>query len=289
MSSRKISYQALARGVFSILIFLLLWEIGSRSKSWLGADLFTPLRELLGALGFKKTYLPWVGTIPAPSEVLHAWAAVIVDPGYWQSWYKSSFRVAAGFIAAMLIGIPFGLCLAVSRTAYGIGFPVFEVLRPIPPLAWVPASIIFWPTQEMSIAFVTFLGAFYTIVINVVGGAKSIDVRYFQAAQSMGSSRADIFMRIILPGTLPSIAIGSAVGMGITWEVVVAAEMISGGGSQVGGTGGGGLGFFIWNSYVGGSYEQIVVGMISIGIAGFISSELLRSLGKYVTPWLRLR
>ncbi len=289
MSSRKFSYKALARGLASIVVFLVLWEIGSRSKTWLGADIFTPLRELQGVLGFKKTYLPWVGAIPAPTEVLQAWASVIVDPGYWQSWYKSSFRVAAGFIAAMLIGIPFGLSLAVSRTAYGIGFPVFEVLRPIPPLAWVPASIIFWPTQEMSIAFVTFLGAFYTIVINVVGGAKSIDVRYFQAAQSMGSSRADIFMRIILPGTLPSIAVGSAVGMGITWEVVVAAEMISGGGSQVGGTGGGGLGFFIWNSYVGGSYEQIVVGMISIGIAGFISSELLRSLGKYVTPWLRLR
>lgn len=289
MSSRKFSYQALARGVISIIIFLLLWEIGSRSKSWLGADIFTPLRELQGALGFKKTYLPWIGAIPAPTEVLHAWASVIVDPGYWESWYKSSFRVFAGFTAAMLIGIPFGLSLAVSRTAYGIGFPVFEVLRPIPPLAWVPASIIFWPTQEMSIAFVTFLGAFYTIVINVVGGAQSIDSRYFQAAQSMGSSRADIFMRIILPGTLPSIVVGSAVGMGITWEVVVAAEMISGGGSQAGGTGGGGLGFFIWNSYVGGSYEQIVVGMISIGIAGFISSELLRSLGKYVTPWLRLR
>ena len=142
------------------------------------------------------------------------------------------------------------------------------MLRPIPPLAWVPASIIFWPTQEMSIAFVTFLGAFFTIVINVVGGARSIDVRYFQAARSMGSSQSDIFWRIILPGTLPSIMVGSAVGMGITWEVVVAAEMISGGGSQIGGTSGGGLGFFIWNSYVGGSYEQIVVGMISIGIAG---------------------
>ena len=82
----------------------------------------------------------------------------------------------------------------------------------------------------------TFLGAFFTIVINVVGGAQSIDVRYFQAAQSMGSSQWDIFRRIILPGTLPSIVVGSAVGMGITWEVVVAAEMISGGGSQTGGT-----------------------------------------------------
>jgi NitT/TauT family transport system permease protein len=193
-----------------------------------------------------------------------------------------------GFIAAMIIGIPFGLMLAVSRVAHGVAFPVFEVLRPIPPLAWVPASIIFWPTQESAIIFITFLGAFYTIVINVLGGARSIDVRYFQAAQSMGSSRWDIFRRVILPGTLPSIVVGSAVGMGITWEVVVAAEMISGGGSQQAGVGGG-LGFFIWNSYVGGSYEQIVVGMISIGIAGFISSELLRWGGRYATPWLKAR
>ena len=68
MSSHKFSYKALARGVISIVIFLLLWEIGSRSKSWLGADIFTPLRELQGALGFKKTYLPWVGAIPAPAR-----------------------------------------------------------------------------------------------------------------------------------------------------------------------------------------------------------------------------
>lgn len=289
MAAKNFSMKSLGRGVLSIVIFLILWEIGSRSKQWLGADVFSPVRELLGATGFKKTYLPWIGAVPAPSETLAAWGRLITDLGYWQSWYMSSFRVLAGFLAAMIVGIPFGLLLAVNRTAFGIGFPVFEVLRPIPPLAWVPASIIFWPTQEMSIAFVTFLGAFYTIVINVVGGARSIDQRYFQAAQSMGSSKWDIFRRIILPGTLPSIMVGAAVGMGITWEVVVAAEMISGGGSQIGGTNGGGLGFFIWNSYVGGSYEQIVVGMISIGIAGFISSELLRAMGKYVTPWLRLR
>ena len=78
-------------------------------------------------------------------------------------------------------------------------------------------------------------------------------------------------------------------GMGVTIILVVAAEMISGGGSQSGGSSGGGLGFFIWNSYVGGSYQQIVVGMISIGIAGFISSELLRRSGRFVTPWLHLR
>jgi NitT/TauT family transport system permease protein len=277
------------RAAVSLVVFLALWQIGSLSKVWIKWEAFEWLRNLLTAWGLKALYLPWIGAVPAPTEVLDAWLRVIHDPGYWQSWYMSFFRVMAGFVTAMLIGIPFGLLLAVSRTAFGIGFPVFEVLRPIPPLAWVPASIIFWPTQELSIAFVTFLGAFYTIVINVVGGARSIDVRYFHAARSMGSSQWDIFWRIILPGTLPSIMVGSAVGMGITWEVVVAAEMISGGGSQIGGTSGGGLGFFIWNSYVGGSYEQIVVGMISIGIAGFASSELLRALGKRVTPWLQLR
>lgn len=289
MAGKRWYGPALWRGLASIVLFLVLWELGSLSKIWLKWESFAWLKQSLVSIGWQKNYLPWIGAVPAPTEVLVAWIQVLGNPGYWHSWYMSFARVLGGFVAAMIVGIPFGLLLAVSRTAFGIGFPVFEVLRPIPPLAWVPASIIFWPTQELSITFVTFLGAFYTIVINVVGGAKSIDARYFQAAQSMGSSSWDIFRRIILPGTLPSIVVGSAVGMGITWEVVVAAEMISGGGSQIGGTSGGGLGFFIWNSYVGGSYEQIVVGMISIGIAGFISSELLRALGNRVTPWLRLR
>ena len=127
----------------------------------------------------------------------------------------------------------------------------------------------------------------FLVVLLRSGGAKSINRQYLQAAQSMGASQRDIFRRIVLPATLPSIVVGSAVGMGITWEVVVAAEMISGGGA--GGGASGGLGFFIWSSYVGGSYEQIIVGMISIGIAGYISSELLRKLGGRFTPWLKTR
>jgi NitT/TauT family transport system permease protein len=252
------------RGIAAIFAFLIFWEAGSRSVSWLGFA------------------LPWISHIPPPTAVLQEMIKLVQDASFWQSAFLSTLRVFEGFFAAMLIGIPLGLAMAVSRTFYGITFPVFEVLRPIPPLAWVPASIIFWPTQELSIAFVTFLGAFFTIVINVVGGAQAIDVRYFQAARSMGSSTSDIFRRIILPATLPSIAVGATVGVGITWAVVVAAEMISGGGSGAGG----GLGFFIWNSYVGGSYTQIVAGMISIGIAGYISSAALRKVGTWMTPWL---
>ncbi len=258
------------RGTASIVAFLLLWELGSRAKAWFGI------------------VVPWVSQVPPPTAVFVQFLVLVPNLSYWQSWYLSTFRVFEGFLAAMIIGIPLGLSMAVSRTIYGIVFPVFEVLRPIPPLAWVPAAIIFWPTQELSIAFVTFLGAFFTMVINVIGGAQSIDVRYFQAARSMGSSSWDIFRRIILPATLPSIVVGATVGVGITWAVVVAAEMIAGGGSagSMGGAAGGGLGFFIWNSYVGGSYTQIVVGMISIGIAGYISSAVIRKIGELVTPWL---
>jgi len=266
----KLLSRAALRGITAIALFIVFWEIGARFDQWFGYR------------------FPFIGLVPPPTDVFVSWGGLIRDPGYWQSWYMSFLRVFAGFTAAMIVGIPLGLFMAVNRTFYGMAFPSFEVLRPIPPLAWVPASIIFWPTQELSIAFVTFLGAFYTIVINVLGGAKSINKQYLQAAQSMGASQWDIFRRIVLPATLPSIVVGSAVGMGITWEVVVAAEMISGGGSSSGGAGGG-LGFFIWSSYVGGSYEQIIVGMISIGIAGYISSELLRQLGGLLTPWLKTR
>ena len=254
------------RGIVAIIAALVLWEIGSRWGDWFGYT------------------LPFIGLVPAPTAVLEAWVKVIPQPGYWESWYLSFRRVLEGFLAAQLVGIPFGLALAVNRYFRDIFFPPFEVLRPIPPLAWVPASLIFWPTNEMSIAFVTFLGAFFTIVINVLGGARSIDIRYLRAAQSMGATQWGLFWRVVLPGTLPSIFTGAAVGMGITWEVVLAAEMISGGGTQAGG----GLGFFIWNSYMGGSMEQIVVGMISIGIAGYLSSSAIRYIGDRCMPWRRL-
>ena len=256
------------RGIVAIILFMVFWEVGARFDEWFG----------------KEWTLPFVGLIPPPTDVFAAWLEIIPKAGYWDSWIQSFKRVLTGFGVAMILGIPFGLALAVNKYFRDIFFPPFEILRPIPPLAWVPASLIYWPTNEMSIAFVTFLGAFFTIVINVLGGARTIDVRYLRSAQSMGASQWDLFSKIIFPGTLPSIFTGAAVGMGITWEVVLAAEMISGGGTQ----GGGGLGFFIWNSYMGGSLTQVVVGMISIGIAGYISSSAIRWLGDVMMPWRRL-
>jgi NitT/TauT family transport system permease protein len=263
--------RAWRRALVSYLVLGIVWQLGATSGGWLGHP------------------WPWLGSLPAPSAVLAAWGRLIFDEGYWSSWAMSLLRVLAGFTAAVVVGVPFGLLMTVNRSFRGVTFPVFELLRPIPPLAWVPASIIFWPTQELSIDFVIFLGAFYTMVINVLGGADALDGRFVQVARSMGASRWNIFHRIILPGVLPSILVGMEVSIGITWEVVVAAEMISGGGAAGSTASGGGLGFFIWSSYVGGSYPQIVVGMISIGLAGYLSSTVLRLAAARLTSWARVR
>jgi len=251
----KIINRTSLRGGASICICLVAWEIGRALK------------------------LPLLAAMPAPSEIFGVLLGLLANPGFWKNWVASYQRVLTGFLAAQVIGIPLALAMAVSRVFYGLTFSTFEMVRPIPPLAWVPISIIFWPTTETSIAFVIFLGAFFTVVINVLGGARNVDVRYARTAISLGSRPHDIFFKIVLPATLPSIFTGMAVGMGITWEVVVAAEMIAGKS---------GLGYLTWSSYVGGNYPQIVVGMMSIGIAGYLSSYAIRTIGRLSMPWLRI-
>jgi NitT/TauT family transport system permease protein len=251
---KLISSRSTYRGTIAIIAFFILWEVGGRFG------------------------LPIIGNIPRLTEVLSAFKEALVDPPYWFSWVDSFRRISLGFILAQVIGIPLGLLMGTSRYFREMTLPVFEVLRPIPPLAWVPASAIFWPTTEISIVFVTFLGAFFVLILNIVGGARSIDARYIRAAVSLGASRQDVFWRIVLPATLPSIVVGMTVGIGVCWNTVVAAEMLS---SRSG------LGFLTWRSYVTYTYPLIVVGMISIGIAGYISSAIIRYLGEHSMPWLK--
>ncbi len=242
------------RGISAMIVFTVLWELCSRFG------------------------VPIIGNVPPPSSVLRELGRQLVSKSYWVSWADSFLRISTGFVVAQVLGIPLGLLLGVNKTARNLIYPVFEIMRPIPPLAWVPIAVIFWPTNELSMMFVTFLGAFFTVVLNIIGGARSIDARYIRAAYSLGSTHADIFWKIMVPATLPSIVVGMTVGMGITWAVVVAAEMIA---SRSG------LGFLTWQSYVAGDYPRIIIGMISIGVAGYISSAIIRLIGSRVTPWLR--
>lgn len=251
---KKVFSLTTARGIVAMIAFTLLWELCSR------------------------LHVPIVGNIPPPSSVVEALREQLVSKSYWLSWKDSFVRILTGFIFAQIVGIPLGLLLGVNKTARELIYPVFEIMRPVPPLAWVPIAVIFWPTNELSMMFVTFLGAFFTVVLNIIGGARSVDMRYIRAAYSLGSTRSDIFWKIMVPATLPSIVVGMTVGMGITWAVVVAAEMIA---SRSG------LGFLTWQSYVAGSYPTIIIGMMSIGMAGYVSSALIRLIGSRMTPWLR--
>ena len=255
---------ALWRGLVGILVAVALWEVGTQLDDWAGPA------------------VPFVAALPAPTAVLADLAELVTSPGYWSSWSLSLQRVALGFGCALVLGGGLGLLMASRPLLRLTFFPVLETLRPIPPLAWVPLAIIFWPTAELSITFVTFLGAFFPIVLNVVGGADEIDRRYLLAARSMGANRRVLFRRVIFPATLPSLVTGAAVGMGITWEVVVAAELISGGGQS---SGDGGLGFLVWNAYQGGDLPRVVVAMISLGVAGYLGSALVRHLGGRLMPW----
>ncbi len=246
------------RGVAGILTVLVVWQ----------------LAQPLG--------LPIVHRVPPLSEVVVRFfdsGGLFWREKYWNGWAISLFRIGSGFVAALLIGVPEGLAWGMSRTWKALSFPVLEIFRPIPPLAFLPAAIYLMPTAELSIIAVIFLGAYFTIVINTINGVYNVDRALQRAALSLGARRKDIFWKIIFPGTLPSIVTGATVGMGITWMVLVAAEMIAGRD---------GIGFLTWESYTGGDIPQVVVGMASMGVGGAICSAVIWRLGSKLMPWRRL-
>jgi len=245
------------RGVVAILVFFLAWQ----------------LAVTLDAPGFHE--------IPGPITVLYAWVHEFLPaPSYWQSWLISFKRVLLGFFFAQLLGVPLGLALGSSRRFNALVFPVFEMMRPIPPLAWVPLSILFWPTNEASIVFITFIGAFFIITINVYDGVKTIKKEHLWLAHSLGASQLTIFRRIILPAVIPSIAVGMTLGIAVTWNVVIAAEMIASDS---------GLGRLTWEGYVSSTPPVVFVGMISIGIAGALSTLVVDIIERRMMPWKRRR
>jgi NitT/TauT family transport system permease protein len=257
-----------------------------RLRRWIAG--YWNLNLLLGVISIGSIGLLWefaeplgipaIRNVPPPTEVVRASADLLASSLYWDGWLLSLRRITTGFVIAQIVGIPLGLLMAMHRASFDTAFPIIEILRPIPPVAWIPISIVFWPTRELSVIFIVFLGAFWIVLLNTIGGASNIDPNYKRAALSLGSTPRDLFWRVILPATIPSIVTGMAVGMGIAWEMVVAAEMIA---SRTG------LGYLLWQSFEVNAIAQVIVCMISIGIAGYVSSEIIRQLGGFLAPWQR--
>ena len=193
---------------------------------------------------------------------------------FWSVW-----RVLQAFFWATVLGVPLGLFMGWKRTFRDYTFPVLEIVRPIPVLAWVPVAILIFAgiaSREAPVIFLAFLATFFATVLNTMLGVESIDEVYFRAARCLGSKPHHIFFRVVLPGALPFIFTGLQIGVGVGWFSLVAAEMISG---EYG------LGFLIWDSYVLSQFPVIIIAMLTLGVVGYVFSAIIRIIGARLMRW----
>jgi sulfonate transport system permease protein len=256
---RLASWRRPALRALSIALFLLAWHV---STLW-DLDVYVRFQN-----------------IPAPGDVLAEAIDLFGSRTFYVHILASLERIWLGFAIATVLGVGFGLLIGWFAFAEDTLLPPIELFRPIPAVAWVPISIMLWPTERSSIVFITTLGAFFPIVLNTIHGVEGIDRQLVRAATSLGAGRAAIFREVILPGALPSIVTGLSVGMGVSWICLISAEMISG---QFG------VGYFTWVAYGIVKYAQIVVGMLTIGVLGMLSSLVVRQVGAQFMPWLPRR
>jgi NitT/TauT family transport system permease protein len=227
--------------------------------------------------------LPRFREMPGITTVVREWfnpnpvyGLSIYTAEYYTHIGMSVWRVAQAFFLATILGVPFGLFLGWSRKFKEYVFPVFETLRPIPILAWVPLAIVMFIATESAVIFLTFLASFFATALNTMLGVQSIDESYVRAAYCLGAKRSQVFRHVIVPGALPFIFTGLQISIGVSWFSLVAAEMVSG---QYG------LGYVINTSYTMVRYPTIVIGMVTLGAVGYITSALVRMLGDYLMQW----
>jgi NitT/TauT family transport system permease protein len=246
---------ALAMAVLSIGSVLLFWQLATQYK----LDAYVRFNN-----------------IPTPAQVLEKVVEVNASAKFVNNIGISVRRILFGFAVATVLGVGLGVLIGRYRLVRGLVLPAMEVFRPIPAIAWVPMSIMLWPSNEVSIVFITFLGAFFPILLNTVHGVESLDPVLLRAARTLGASEPSLLRHVVLPGALPHIFTGLAVGMGVAWVSLIAAEMISG---QFG------IGYFTWEAYSLISYAEIALGMITIGVLGLLCSGVIRLLAKAAMPW----
>lgn len=221
--------------------------------------------------------------LPGPWEVLQEWTSrdpiyglSFFTPEYYEHIWVSVRRILIAFTIATLLGVPVGLFLGWSEKFRGYVFPLFETLRPIPILAWVPLAILMFTGLESPVIFLTTLASFFATALNTMLGVQSIDESYPRAASCLGASKWQVFRHVIVPGALPFMFTGLQISVGVAWFSLVAAEMVSG---EYG------LGYVINTSYTMVRYPTIVIGMITLGVVGYVTSALVRIVGDQLMQW----
>lgn len=215
----------------------------------------------LSSLGIIPAY-----KLPSPVEIAQGVRDLIVvgmPPGrfLYEHIIYSLYRVFLGFGAAALIAIPLGICMGISERFRGIVDPLVEIIRPIPPLAWIPIAILWFGIGNGSAGFIIFLGAFFPILLNTVSGVMSVDKLLVDVAYTLNADKTQICIKVLIPAALPTIFTGMRIGMGVGWMALVAAEF-------TGIKDGLGLGYMIMTARDIQRPDEIVAGMLVIGLIG---------------------
>ncbi|MEO7496173.1 MAG: ABC transporter permease [Massilia sp.] len=205
---------------------------------------------------------------PTPLQVVLGARELAEDGTLWEHIGASLFRVGTGFVIAVLVAVPLGLWMGRVAAAYRTLNPIFQIMRPISPIAWIPLAILWFGVGEVSPIFLIFIAAVFPMILQTASGVHAIERRYLDAAQNFGVSRATLFRQVILPAVLPEIVVGMRISLGVAWLVVVAAEMIALRS---------GLGYLIIDSRnAGNRYDLVIAGMIIIGVIGLLLDALMR-------------
>ncbi|WP_127471477.1 nitrate ABC transporter permease [Thiomicrorhabdus aquaedulcis] len=222
-------------------------------------------------------------TLPSPSRVIEETWGLIIHPFYdnggtdvgmgWQI-LASLERVAYGYTLAVIVGVALGVLVGQSTLAMRGLDPIFQVLRTVPPLAWLPLSLAGFQDSYPSAIFVIFITAIWPIIINTSVGVRNISEDYRNVARVLNLNGYEYFTKIMLPAAAPYIFSGLRIGVGLSWLAIVAAEML---------IGGVGIGFFIWDAWNSSRISDIVLALIYVGIVGFILDRLVAYVGNKIT------
>ncbi len=207
---------------------------------------------------------------PTPLQVLTGTMELVDDGTLWTHIGNSLFRVGSGFLVAVLVAVPMGLWMGRVDGVFRTVNPLFQMLRPISPIAWIPLSILWFGVGNISPIFLIFIASVFPMMVQTAAGVHTIERRYLDAAENFGVSRAMLFRRVVIPAVLPEVVTGMRITLGVAWLVVVAAEMIAPRS---------GLGYLIIDSRnAGNRYDLVIAGMIIIGLIGLLLDGLMRLL-----------
>jgi NitT/TauT family transport system permease protein len=240
------------------------------------------LWQICSQIGFVRRNI-----LPTPTDVLIVWYDLITGftdyaARYSGTWFDhawaSTWRVFAGFSWGVALGIFLGLLIGLSRVMERVFDPTIQVMRNIPVTAWVPLSLVFFGIGNAPAIFLIGLGAFFPAVINTTHGVRQLNITLYKSARMMGANERELLTRVILPAAMPSILTGVRLSMGIAWVLVVVAEILAVRS---------GLGYLLNDAYLFYRNDVVIAAMLSIGLLGFLSDQLVVRVRNFLLAWNR--